>query len=424
MNGDAIDGPGPWDAIIVGAGIQGATLADELAKRGRRVLVVERAHPGAANTSASFGLLHGGLRYLQQFDVRRWLRSRREQAWFMREMPDLVRPLACEMPLYRGALRSPALFRAAFAAERIAVRHARGAGATPAGHLIAADEVAPGFPLPRHGLIGAARWHELLLPEPRAAVQRLLDSARRSSGSSVMHGSAAALLSHRGTVTGLAVETPTGRVEVRAPLVLLCAGAATRSLARRFDRDRPCLSSATLAFNLLLDLAPPPDRGLAVSATPGRGRSLFLRAQGNRLLAGTWYAPWPEHHESGTHPDGTPTVPPALIESALNELRACLPDLAVDASCLRGAPAGVLPDVDGTGTALRHRDVLVRHEDDGGPRGLWSVLGVKLTTARALSERAARAVWPHDDVPGRRPAAHRSGASVAPGGAARWRAGG
>jgi glycerol-3-phosphate dehydrogenase len=396
MNGDAIGGPGPWDAIIVGAGIQGATLADELAKRGRRVLVVERAHPGAANTSASFGLLHGGLRYLQQFDVRRWLRSRREQAWFMREMPDLVRPLACEMPLYRGALRSPALFRAAFAAERIAVRHARDAGATPAGHLIAADQVAPGFPLPRHGLVGAARWHELLLPEPRAAVQRLLDSARRSSGSSVMHGSAAALLSHRGTVTGLAVETPTGRVEVRAPL----------------------------AFNLLLDVTPPPDRGLAVSATPGRGRSLFLRAQGNRLLAGTWYAPWPEHHESGTHPDGTPTVPPALIESALNELRACLPDLAVDASCLRGAPAGVLPDVDGTGTALRHRDVLVRHEDDGGPRGLWSVLGVKLTTARALSERAARAVWPHDDVPGRRPAAHRSGASVAPGRAARWRAGG
>jgi glycerol-3-phosphate dehydrogenase len=423
MNGDAI-GPGAWDAVIVGAGIQGATLADELAKRGRRVLVVESAQPGAANTSASFGLLHGGLRYLQQLDVRRWLRSRREQAWFMREMPDLVRPLACEMPLYRGALRSPALFRAAFAAERMAVRYARGAGATPAGHLVAADQVAPGFPLPRDGLVGAACWHELLLPEPRAAVQRLLDAARRASGSSVMQGSAAALLSHRGTVTGLAVETPTGRVEVSAPRVLLCAGAATRSLARRFDRDRPSLSSATLAFNLLLEVTPPPGRGLAVSATPGRGRSLFLRAQGNRLLAGTWYAPWPERPEPGGHAEGTVTVPPALIESALRELRVSLPDLDIDASRLRGVPAGVLPDADGTGTALRQRDVLVRHEDDGGPRGLWSVLGVKLTTARALSERAAHAIWPHDAAPDRRLGAHRSGGSVAARSAARGRAGG
>ncbi|MGZ8253379.1 MAG: FAD-dependent oxidoreductase [Burkholderiaceae bacterium] len=379
------------DAVIVGAGIQGATLAFEMARRGRRAIVIERGEPGAGNTEASLGLLHGGLRYLQKVDLPRWWRSKREQAWFMRELPEYVRALPCVMPLYRGTPRSPALFRAAFGIDRCGLPFAPSLRRLPAGRLLMEAAVQPGYPLVRACLIGGAHWHELLLASPKAAVQRLLTLAAIHAGASLVHGDAIELLTRRDGVAGLGVDTGQGSVELRAPVVVLCAGATTYALAQRFDRPERRLSSAMLAVNLLLDLPVPHGVALGLSPVPGRGRSLFLREDGGRLLAGTWYLPAQNTSADRRSID----VPASLIDGALDDLAKCLPGLVVDSHRLLDVRAGLLPDTDGTGRVLRERDVLHDHGAAGGPRGLWSVLGVKLTTARALSARAATRIWPH-----------------------------
>lgn len=377
------------DALIVGAGIQGATLAWEMALRGLRAVLVDRAAPGSANTAASFGLLHGGLRYLQSFDLQRWVRSRREQAWFAATMPALVQPLAVAMPLYRGSLRSPALFRAAFAADRLAAAALLPgtppcAGSVATGHGLLVDQ-----PLRRAGMIGVARWQEYVLSDATAAVQLLLQRA----GAPVVHGEPRALLTERGRVVGLEIAGPHGITRLSSPMVVLCAGAGTRALARRLDRDRPSLSSGILAFNLLLDVPPPRGLALGVSPAAGRGRSLFVRAEGDRSLAGTWYAPWPDRADSA-EADLATALPPALLEQAIGELRACLPTTELSLRHVCAVRAGRLPDVGGRALQLRDRDVVVDHGAAGGPAGLWSVLGVKLTTARALSSTVAARIWP------------------------------
>jgi glycerol-3-phosphate dehydrogenase len=381
------------DAIIVGAGIQGATMAHEMARRGLRAVVLEGSEPGSANTAASFGVLHGGLRYLQRLDLARWLRSRREQSWFLREMPELAQPLPCVMPLYHGSRRSPALFRTAFLAERLAAVCDRETSLLPGGSLLAPTDVLPAYPLLRTGLIGAARWHEGLL-DGRAAVGKLLATAAREARALRITAEATRLVMRGGAVTGVFARTPSGDIEVQSPTVLVCAGAATRALVAKFDRDYPQLTSAALAFNLLLAMPAPQGVALGVSPVPGRGRSLFLRAEAGQLLAGTWYAPW---HGKPIAGDAI-GVPSALIERALVELRACLPGTAVSREQVLAVRAGLLPDLDGSGRELREHDVFIDHGSKGGPRGLWTLLGTKLTTARALSERAATRVWPQSAV--------------------------
>jgi glycerol-3-phosphate dehydrogenase len=175
-------------------------------------------------------------------------------------------------------------------------------------------------------------------------------------------------------------------------VVVVCAGPRTRALACRFDRDYPQLSCATLAFNVLLDAPAPRGLAIAVSAVPGRGRSLFLREFEGGLLAGTWYVA--QRESASAVPSG------ADLQAALAELQRCLPDFDCSPDRVRAVPAGLLPDMDGSGRVLRTRDVVIDHGRVRGPRGLYSVVGTKLTTARALSERVTKHIRPRSRVSG------------------------
>ena len=382
-----------YDAIIVGGGIQGATMALEARCCGRRPVIVERNVAGSGTTANSFGIVHGGLRYLQRLDLARFLRSRREQAWFLSELAEFVQPVACVMPLYRGAARSPLLFRTAFLAERALSWDAR---AESLGSVVDAARTVPAFPLPRKGLVAGAQWREAVLDDARAATAAIVE---RAGSACLANTEATELIQHGGRVAGVRALVGADRktVEFESPVVIVCAGPGTRPLARRFDRDYPQLSCATLGFNVRLDAPAPHGLVIAVSATPGRGRSLFLRESEGGLLAGTWYVP----SQNGAPPQ----VAEADLEMALSDLRRALPDLDLTRERVRAVPAGLLADTDGTGRTLRTRDVVIDHGRTRGPRGLYSVLGTKLTTARALSERVARRIWPGARVARRKTAA-------------------
>src|SRR5213076_536770 len=58
-----------YDLLVIGGGINGAGIARDAAGRGLSVLLVERGDLAAATSSASSKLIHGGLRYLEQFEI-------------------------------------------------------------------------------------------------------------------------------------------------------------------------------------------------------------------------------------------------------------------------------------------------------------------------------------------------------------------
>lgn len=100
------------DVAVIGAGIQGAGVAQALAAAGYTVRVLEKEQPAAGTSCKSSKLIHGGLRYLETFQFRLVRESLRERAILLRIAPHLVRLVPFHIPVYRGMRRGPWTMRA------------------------------------------------------------------------------------------------------------------------------------------------------------------------------------------------------------------------------------------------------------------------------------------------------------------------
>src|SRR5690606_30493731 len=77
-------GVGSYDVLVIGGGITGAGVALDAAARGLRTALVERDDFAAGTSSRSSKLVHGGLRYLQNGDVRLVYEALRERQRLLR----------------------------------------------------------------------------------------------------------------------------------------------------------------------------------------------------------------------------------------------------------------------------------------------------------------------------------------------------
>jgi len=90
--------PDQIDLLVIGGGINGAGIARDAAGRGLSVLLVEKDDLGAHTSSASSKLIHGGLRYLEQFEFRLVAESLAEREVLLRIAAHLVHPVRFIMP--------------------------------------------------------------------------------------------------------------------------------------------------------------------------------------------------------------------------------------------------------------------------------------------------------------------------------------
>ncbi len=92
-----------FDVVVVGGGITGAGVALDAAARGYSVALLERADYAAGTSSRSSKLVHGGLRYLQNFDLGLVREALLERQLLVKLAPHLVRPLPLVVPAFDGA---------------------------------------------------------------------------------------------------------------------------------------------------------------------------------------------------------------------------------------------------------------------------------------------------------------------------------
>ena len=92
-----------FDVVVVGGGITGAGVALDAATRGYSVALVERADFASGTSSRSSKLVHGGLRYLQNFDLGLVREALLERQLMVALAPHLVRPLPLVVPAFDGA---------------------------------------------------------------------------------------------------------------------------------------------------------------------------------------------------------------------------------------------------------------------------------------------------------------------------------
>src|SRR2546421_5384594 len=102
----------PVDVLVVGGGITGAGIARDAALRGFRTAVVDKGDFASGTSSHSSRLIHGGLRYLEQYEFHLVREASRERRVLLKVAPHLVRPLPFVLPAYRGARVPPWRLRA------------------------------------------------------------------------------------------------------------------------------------------------------------------------------------------------------------------------------------------------------------------------------------------------------------------------
>jgi glycerol-3-phosphate dehydrogenase len=159
---------------VIGGGINGAGIAWELTRKGYRVSLFERGALGAATSSATTKLIHGGVRYLEHFDFRLVYESLHERAFLLENVPELVHPIEIILPVYNDSPRPPRIL---------------GLGLTLYDWLAGRDNIAPhrpvsiaemvaAAPLRRAGLVGGFSYWDAQVDDHRL-VQVVGASARR-----------------------------------------------------------------------------------------------------------------------------------------------------------------------------------------------------------------------------------------------------
>src|SRR5687767_13805515 len=90
--------PASVDLLVVGGGINGAGIARDAAGRGLKVVLVEQDDLGGATSSASSKLIHGGLRYLENYQFRLVAEALAEREVLLRTAPHIVHSMQFVMP--------------------------------------------------------------------------------------------------------------------------------------------------------------------------------------------------------------------------------------------------------------------------------------------------------------------------------------
>lgn len=200
-----------FDLLIVGGGINGAAIARDAAGRGASVLLVERDDLAAHTSSASSKLAHGGLRYLEQRELRLVRESLHEREILLRTAPHIVRPLRFVLPDPPGGRPTWMIRAGLLAYDLLAGRSS----------LPRARGVPKGDPLraPLDGRFRCLSYWDAWADDARLVVLNAVDAAER--GAEV--ATRTELLSARREGGGWAASLSGGRT-VRARMLVNAAG--------------------------------------------------------------------------------------------------------------------------------------------------------------------------------------------------------
>lgn len=381
-----------YDVLVVGGGIYGASVLRCAARKGLRAALLEKGDFGSATSGNSLRIVHGGLRYLQSLDLGRFRQSVVARRSVARRFGRLLRPLPCLMPLYGDGLKRNSVMRVAFAANDL-LSAGRNAGVAERVHIpesavIDRDTTVRLFPAVRPpGLRGAAIWTDYFMCSSERLLIETLREACRFGAHAFNYVQAEGLDIRGGRTVGVnARDVIDGSAYLlRARAVVNCTGGDAAHLAREWSPDRTGFDPPSLAFNVLLDAHLPGGHALAVSAPRPGAPVLFLLPQAHGVLAGTWHV---------ARPAATSKAEPTEAEVAdfVADIRAAIPGFDVGVQHVGRVFAGLLPARRVASTELASRPVIADHGAAGGIAGLFSVSGVKFTTAPIVAERAVREI--------------------------------
>ena len=374
-----------YDAIIIGAGINGAGIARDAALRGLRVLLLDKGDLASGASGWSTRLIHGGLRYLEYGEIGLVRESLREREILLRIAPHLVKPLAMVVPLYDEANRRPKwMIRAGMLAydalsfDKSLSRH----------RFWNRDEtLRQAAGLRSEKLQGAAVYYDAQVEYPeRLVVENALDA--QAHGAEIRtYARVSRLITENGAVRGVEYTDETGDHTARAPVVLNVAGPWVDSLLRGIA-PQPLIGGTKGSHIVAQPFAGAPDGAIYVEARSDR-RPFFIIPWQGLCLIGTTDLPFTGDLDNISATESE-------IAYLLDETNWLFPNAKLTRESVLYTYSGVrpLPFVAANRPAgITRRHFIHNHAPNFS--GLFSIVGGKLTTYRSLAEEAADAIFHH-----------------------------
>jgi glycerol-3-phosphate dehydrogenase len=396
--------PEVFDLLVIGGGITGAAILRDAALRGLRVLLVEKDDFANGTSSRSSKLVHGGVRYLEQYEFSLVMESTRERARLWKLAPQLVSPLPFLFPAYDGhrvplwklniglwlydllaAFRTPSLHRKYDAAR--AVREEPG--------------------LKSEGLQGAIHYWDANTDDALLTLANILDGvAAGGHALSRVECSAVEWASHPGNTHKITlIDKITGApLTAQARVITAAGGPWSDALLQRMGLHKPAapsLLAPTRGSHIVVPAARLPARHAIVMIHPKDGRVLFV-------------IPWNEATIIGTTDlfDGQPPEVTAItaeeVDYLVRSANDYFPRAKLHANDVLSTWSGLrpllAPPQDASASNISRDHHIEWHE-----RGFLLIAGGKLTTHREMAEQTLERIyaetshWPQPFGPGYAP---------------------
>lgn len=368
----ALDLAVPWDAVVVGGGITGAGILLEAVRRGLRVLLLEQKDFAWGTSSRSSKMVHGGLRYIAQGDVRLTRHSLQERERLLTELPEMVLRLPYLFPIRKGKFpgRWPMSFILSVYDLLAGISDKR---------WVPRQDLLTAYPLLQSAdLLGAMRYTDALTDDARLVLRVLqeacLEGAQARSYTEVL----AITPTAEGAMLSLQDALSGAKLEIRAKQVFNATGMWADRLSGTGPRVRQQRGT-----HLFVAAERAPVQDCLTLMHPEDGRPVFVFPWRGQTCIGTTDL---DHRQDI---QDEPHCSSAEIDYLLNAVNDALPGLGLARADIMSTMAGVRPII-ASGKGLKpskeRRDHLVWQSP-----GVISVSGGKLTTFRQIALDALKA---------------------------------
>ncbi|NND74178.1 MAG: glycerol-3-phosphate dehydrogenase/oxidase [Ilumatobacter sp.] len=368
-----------FDVLVIGGGATGAGVALDAASRGLKTALVERHDFADGTSSMSSKMIHGGIRYLQQFEFRLVYQSLSERQRLLRNAPHLVRVLPFVMAIYTSGgmipkflsrLLGPVLwFYDITGGAKIGHKHKR----------LDRDETIAHMPvLDPERIHSGYRYYDAQVDDARMTMAIARTAALDHGAVVANHAPVIAL--HKaasGGLTGATIDAGArGQIEIRAKAVVNATGVwidTVDELDGDTERDvRPARGVHVVVPRSLLS-----NDAAVILSVPGKKASVFAVPWGDHAYIGT----------TDTDYDGDldhPYCTAGDVRFLLDSLNASTTD-DITPDDVVGTWAGLRPLLRSADDA-KTADLSRRHRVTRSDSGLITVAGGKLTTWRQMAE--------------------------------------
>ncbi|MEK4066800.1 glycerol-3-phosphate dehydrogenase/oxidase [Peribacillus sp. FSL R5-0717] len=363
-----------FDVVVIGGGITGAGIALDATTRGMKVALVEMQDFAAGTSSRSTKLVHGGLRYLKQFEIKMVAEVGKEREIVYENGPHVTTPEWMLLPMHKGGTFGKF-------STSIGLRvydFLAGVKKSERRKMLSADETLKREPLvKKEGLKGGGYYVEYRTDDARLTIE-VMKAAVDKGATPINYTKVDKLLYENGKVNGIHVaDLLSGDAyEIYADKVINAAGPWVDSIREKDQSKQGKTLKLSKGVHVVIDQSKFPLKQALYFDTPD-GRMIFAIPRAGKAYVGT----------TDTFYDGDPAVPTVTSEDRaylLKSIHYMFPEVNITDDDIESSWAGVRPLILEEGkdpSEISRKDEI--WESDSG---LITIAGGKLTGYRKMAK--------------------------------------